>query len=173
MTRRRGWLVRRLPVGMQEDRTMTGLVAILEEVSETVQQQADQIPFLADPSVTPEFLLSWLGRFVDAPGSENLPEDHRRDLLRETGSLILRKGTRDYIFTLIEPYLVGPIDLLEDGGVFREGESGRCEGIIVVRAAAIAHGSAVDLYKLVRSITPVHCQIRIEIAGQTVAPVAA
>ena len=172
MTRRRGWLVRRLPVGMQEDRTMTGLVAILEEVSETVQQQADQIPFLADPSVTPEFLLSWLGRFVDAPGSENLPEAHRRDLLRETGSLILRKGTRDYILTLIEPYLVGPIDLLEDGGVFREGESGRCEGI-VVRAAAIAHGSATDLYKLVRSITPVHCQIRIEIAGLTVAPVAA
>jgi hypothetical protein len=117
--------------------------------------------------------LSWLGRFVDAPGSENLPEAHRRDLLRETGSLILRKGTRDYIFTLIEPYLVGPIDLLEDGGVFREGESGRCEGIIVVRATAIAHGSALDLYKLVRSITPVHCQIRIEIAGQTVAPVAA
>ena len=138
-----------------------------------VQQQADQIPFLADPSVTPEFLLSWLGRFVDAPGSENLPESHRRDLLRETGSLILRKGTRDYIFTLIAPYLVGPIDLLEDGGVFREGESGRCEGIIVVRASAIAHGSATDLYKLVRSITPVHCQIRIEIAGQTVAPVAA
>jgi phage tail-like protein len=158
---------------MQEDRTMTGLVAILEEVSETVQQQADQIPFLADPSVTPEFLLSWLGRFVDAPGSENLPEEHRRDLLRETGSLILRKGTRDYILTLIEPYLIGPIDLLEDGGVFREGESGRCEGIIVVRAAAIAHGSATDLYKLVRSITPVHCQIRIEIAGLTVAPVAA
>jgi phage tail-like protein len=158
---------------MQEDRTMTGLVAILEEVAETVQQQADQIPYLADPSVTPEFLLSWLGRFVDAPGSENLPEAHRRDLLRETGSLILRKGTRDYIFTLIEPYLVGPIDLLEDGGVFREGESGRCEGIIVVRATAIAHGSALDLYKLVRSITPVHCQIRIEIAGQTVAPVAA
>jgi hypothetical protein len=123
--------------------------------------------------VTPEFLLSWLGRFVDAPGSENLPEAHRRDLLRETGSLILRKGTRDYILTLIEPYLVGPIDLLEDGGVFREGESGRCEGIIVVRAAAIAHGSAADLYKLVRSITPVHCQIRIEIAGLTVAPVAA
>jgi hypothetical protein len=117
--------------------------------------------------------LSWLGRFVDAPGSENLPEVHRRDLLRETGSLILRKGTRDYILTLIEPYLVGPIDLLEDGGVFREGESGRCEGIIVVRAAAIAHGSAADLYKLVRSITPVHCQIRIEIAGLTVAPVAA
>jgi phage tail-like protein len=158
---------------MQEDRTMTGLVAILEEVAETVQQQADQIPFLADPSVTPEFLLSWLGRFVDAPGSENLPEAHRRDLLRETGSLILRKGTRDYILTLIEPYLDGPIDLLEDGGVFREGESGRCEGIIVVRATAIAHGSALDLYKLVRSITPVHCQIRIEIAGQTVAPVAA
>jgi hypothetical protein len=74
--------------------------------------------------------------------------------------------------TLIEPYLVGPIDLLEDGGVFREGESGRCQGNIVVRASAIAHGSALDLYKLVRSITPVHCQIRIEIAGQTVAPVA-
>ncbi len=152
---------------------MTGLVAILEEVSETVQQQADQIPFLADPSVTPEFLLSWLGRFVDAPGSENLPEAERRDLLRDTGSLILRKGTHDYILTLIEPYLVGPIDLLEDGGVFREGESGRCQGNIVVRASAIAHGSALDLYKLVRSITPVHCQIRIEIAGQTVAPVAA
>lgn len=152
---------------------MTGLVAILEEVSETVQQQADQIQFLADPSVTPEFLLPWLGRFVDAPGSENLPENERRDLLRDTGSLILRKGTREHIVTLIEPYLVGPIDLLEDGGIFREGESGRCEGNIVVRASAIAHGTADDLYKLVRSITPVHCQIRIEIAGQTVAPVAA
>lgn len=171
MMRRRGWLVRRLPVGLQEDRTMTGLVAILEEVSETVQQQADQIPFLADPAVTPEHLLTWLGRFVDAPGSENLPEEKRRDLLRDTGSLILRKGTREHILTLIEPYVSGSVDVLEDGGVFREGEAGRCEGIVVVRADQLEHGTATDLYKLVRSITPVHCQIRIEIGGQTLAPV--
>ena len=81
MSRQEGWLVRRLPVGMQDDWVMARLLTILENVAETVQVQADQIPLLADPTVTPDALLSWLGRFVDAPDTETLPAAERRDLL--------------------------------------------------------------------------------------------
>ena len=37
MSRQEGWLVRRLPVGMQDDWVMARFLTILESVAETVQ----------------------------------------------------------------------------------------------------------------------------------------
>lgn len=165
MSRQTGWLVRRLPVGMQDDRVMVGLLSILEEVAESVQQHADQIPHLADPSVTPEALLSWLGRFVDAPDTENLPVEDRRDLLADAGSLILRKGTKEHVRTLVAPYVTGALEVDDDGGIYREGQAPRNEGRVTVRTGGITHGTPSDLLKLVRSITPTHCLVSLEVGG--------
>jgi phage tail-like protein len=170
MSRQQGWLVRRLPVGMQEDRVMVGLLSILEEVAESVQQHADQIPHLADPSVTPEPLLSWLGRFVDAPDTENLPVTERRDLLARAGSLILRKGTKKHLQTLVAPYVSGSLEVVDDGGIYREGQAPRAEGRVVVRAGSITHGTPSDLLKLIRSITPSHCLVSLEVDGVRFSP---
>lgn len=165
MTRERGWMVRRLPVGMQEDRVLVALVSILEEVAESVQQHADQTAFLADPAVTPEVLLSWLGRFIDAPDTENLPPDQRRDLLRDAGSLILRKGTNAHVRTLVAPYVSGTLEVDDDGGIYRIGQAPTTEGRVRVRAGSITHGTPSDLLKLVRSITPSHCVVSLEVGG--------
>ncbi|MEY3034815.1 MAG: hypothetical protein RLZ86_1437 [Actinomycetota bacterium] len=168
MSREPGWLIRRLPISMQDDRVMCGLLGILEEVAESVQVHADQIPFLADPMVTPEHLLSWLGRFVDAPDTETLPVERRRDLLSRTGALILRKGTREHLQTLIEPFVEGPIDIDEDGGIHRLGEAPNCDGRVTVSVAGITHGTPSDLVKLMREITPAHCVVELRVAGTTV-----
>ena len=167
MTRERGWMVRRLPVGMQEDRIMVALLSILEEVAESVQQHADQTAFLADPSVTPEALLSWLGRFIDAPDTENLPVEQRRDLLTRVGSLILRKGTAEHLRTLVAPYVSGSLDVDDDGGIYRIGQAPNTEGRVSVRAGGITHGTPSDQLKLIRSITPSHCVVSLEVGGVT------
>jgi len=167
MTRERGWMVRRLPVGMQEDRIMVALLSILEEVAESVQQHADQTAFLADPSVTPEALLSWLGRFIDAPDTENLPVEQRRDLLTRAGALILRKGTAEHLRTLVAPYVSGSLDVDDDGGIYRIGQAPNTEGRVSVRAGGITHGTPSDLLKLIRSITPSHCVVSLEVGGVT------
>lgn len=171
--RQRGWLVRRLPVNMQEDRVMRGLLGILEEVAETVQLQADQIQYISDPAVTPEHLLAWLGRFVDAPDTETLPLPDRRELLADVGALILRKGTRDYVATLVRPFTSGNVDVLDDGGVYRDGEAGRCEGRVVVRVDEVVHGTPADLLHVIRSIIPAHCVVRLDVNGVPYQPEAA
>jgi phage tail-like protein len=158
-------MLRRLPIAFQDDRVMAGLLGVLESVAESVQVHADQIPYLADPMVTPESLLSWLGRFVDAPDSETLPVEQRRDLLARTGSLILRKGTRDHLATLISPFVAAPIDVDEDGGIHRLGEAPSCEGRVTVSVGGITHGTPSDLLKLMRSITPAHCVVDLVVAG--------
>ena len=168
MTRERGWMVRRLPVGMQDDWVMARLLTILENVAETVQAQADQIPLLADPTVTPDALLSWLGRFVDAPDTETLPAAERRDLLAQVGSLILRKGTQHHLETLVRPFVSEPLEIIDDGGIYREGEARPTSGKVTVRTAGITHGTPSDLLKLVRSITPAHCLVEVEVAGELV-----
>lgn len=171
--RQRGWLLRRLPINMQDDPVMRGLLGIIEEVAETVQLQADQIQFISDPSVTPEHLLTWLGRFVDAPDSETLPLADRRELLADVGALILRKGTRSHVATLVRPFTSGRVDVLDDGGIFRDGESGPCEGRVVVRVGDVVHGTAADLLHIIRSIIPAHCVVRLDIDGVPYEPEAA
>jgi len=168
MSRHRGWMVRRLPVGMRDDRVLVGLVSILEEVAETIQAQADQLPHIADTTVTAEGLLSWLGRFVDAPDTENLPVAERRDLIAEAGRQILRKGTRRYVGMLVAPYVDGPVEVVDDGGIFREGDGSRCEGRVLVRVGNLRHGTETDLRRLVRGIVPAHCVVSIEIAGRRI-----
>ncbi|MEY3680539.1 MAG: phage tail protein [Ilumatobacteraceae bacterium] len=165
MTREAGWMLRRLPIAFQDDRVMAGLLGVLESVAESVQLHADQIPHLADPTVTPEALLSWLGRFVDAPDSETLPVEDRRDLLARTGALILRKGTRDHLATLISPFVSEPVSIVEDGGIHRLDEAPPCEGRVTVAVGGITHGTPSDLVKLMRSITPAHCVVDLVVAG--------
>lgn len=165
MTREAGWMLRRLPIAFQDDRVMAGLLGVLESVAESVQLHADQIPHLADPTVTPEALLSWLGRFVDAPDSETLPVEDRRDLLARTGALILRKGTRDHLATLIAPFVSEPVSIVEDGGIHRLDEAPPCEGRVTVAVGGITHGTPSDLVKLMRSITPAHCVVDLVVAG--------
>lgn len=165
MSREAGWMLRRLPIAFQDDRVMAGLLGVIESVAESVQVHADQIPYLADPSVTPESLLSWLGRFVDAPDTETLPVDERRDLLARTGSLLLRKGTRDHLATLIAPFVSDPVSITEDGGIHRLGEAPTCEGRVTVAVGGITHGTPSDLLKLMRNITPAHCVVDLVVAG--------
>lgn len=165
MSREAGWMLRRLPIAFQDDRVMAGLLGVIESVAESVQVHADQIPYLADPSVTPESLLSWLGRFVDAPDTETLPVDERRDLLARTGSLLLRKGTRDHLATLIAPFVSDPVSITEDGGIHRLGEAPTCESRVTVAVGGITHGTPSDLLKLMRNITPAHCVVDLVVAG--------
>lgn len=165
MSREQGWMLRRLPIAFQDDRVMAGLLGVIESVAESVQVHADQIPYLADPSLTPEGLLSWLGRFVDAPDSETLPIDERRDLLARTGALLLRKGTREHLATLIAPFVADPVTISEDGGIHRLGEAPLCEGRVTVAVGGITHGTPSDLLKLMRNITPAHCVVDLVVAG--------
>lgn len=168
MSRDAGWMLRRLPIAFQDDRVMAGLLGVMETVAESVQVQADQIPYLADTTVTPENLLSWLGRFVDAPDTETLPVERRRELLAHTGSLILRKGTREHLATLIAPFVTEPVTISEDGGIHRSGEAPHCDGRVTVDVAGITHGTPSDLLKLMRSITPAHCVVDLVVAGAPV-----
>lgn len=162
MTRRNDWLVSRLPMGMRDDVVLTRLVALLQEVSDTVLEQVDQLPMLADSAVTPTPMLPWLAGCVNAEDMEMLPEPERRRAIRDAGRLVLRRGTREQLRTLLAPFVVEPFDVVDDGGVFRIGEAPRALGAVRVRVGGLRDTTIEDLRRLAAAAVPAHCVVDIE-----------
>lgn len=163
MSRRPDWLVARLPMGMREDVVLTRLVALLQQVSDTVLEQVDQLPMLADPAVTPTPMLPWLAAFVHAEDLEMLPEPERRRAVRDAGRLVLRRGTRRHLATLVAPFVVEPFEIVDDGGVFRIGEAAPALGAVRLRIGGVRHTTVEDLRRLVAAAVPAHCVVTIEV----------
>ena len=70
---------------MQDDQLVSQFASLVEFMSEDIQQHIDEFRVIADCSVTPTDLISWLGSFVDAPVTEALDEHDRRRLLADLG----------------------------------------------------------------------------------------
>ena len=167
MKRSNGWLVNRLTLNQQDDRVLVGIVSIVEQVAESVQQQADQIPYLTSPSITPEHLLPWLGRFIDVPDSEHLPIPAQRDQVRDVGNLIHLRGTKEHVRTIVQPYADSAVTVSDDGGVFRDNSASRCMGNVTVTIDSLKHGSTELIEQLIRKVVPAHCTIRLIIGDST------
>ena len=167
MKRNSGWLINRLTLNQQDDRVLVGIVSIVEQVAESVQQQADQIPYITSPSITPEHLLPWLGRFIDVPDSEHLPIPAQRDQVRDVGNLIHLRGTTEHVRTIVQPYADGVVTVSDDGGVFREQFAGRCLGNVSVSIDSLKYGTTELIEQLIRKVVPAHCTIRLIIGDSS------
>lgn len=159
MSRPRGWLPARLPMGLRDDDILVRFVAMLEVTAESVQQNVDQLPYLADPSVTPLPMLDWLARMVGSKDLERLPDEQRRAWVRSAGHLVQRRGTKAQIEALVEPFAAGAYSVVDDGGVYREGEAAACAATVWVTIDELQYTTAEDVSRLVREAVPAHCAL--------------
>lgn len=166
MSRPRGWLPARLPMGMRDDNILARFVQMLEQVAEPVQQRIDQLPHLADASVTPLPMLPWLAAMVGAEDLETLPDVERRNFVRQAGHLLQGRGTKAQVEALVAPFSVGGYSVTDDGGIYREGASVPCNGTVWVRVEALQFTSRDNLTKIIREAVPAHCVVWFQVGDE-------
>lgn len=169
--RRDDWLLAQLPMGMLEDDFFRRFVSIFQDVATTVLEGADNLQNVVDPSVTPTpmlpYMASWLGvRSLDP----SLPESLKRRILAESGDILAWRGTRRGLVALLELLCEGEVDVVETGGVWREGEAPRGTGRVEVRVDAPRWASTADFVALVLDELPAHLPAFIFVGGELVWP---
>jgi phage tail-like protein len=166
VSRPRGWLPARLPMGMRDDHILSRFVEMLEHVAEPMQQRIDQLPYLADASVTPLTMLPWLASMVGAEDLETLPEVQRRNFVRQAGGLLQGRGTIAQLEALVAPFSSGAYSITDDGGIYRQGQAQPCTGNVWVRLEALQYTSRDNLTKIIREAVPAHCVVWFQVGDE-------
>lgn len=174
-----GWLVGALPLGMQGDDFLVRFLTIFEEVATTLRAAADSISSIADVDVTSPEMVRYLGEWVGAPAlDKRLDLQKQRNIVHATGSTIGYRGTaaalRVVLRALIDerdhPSQDGDVEVIDQGGVFRDGEAPTGSGTVIVRVASTGHLRPAQFVELVLASVPADVQIVIECAGETLHP---
>jgi len=162
-----GWLVGQLPVGMRDDDLLVRLTTIFERVGATLRAGADATELVADHRVTSaamlQYLSTWTGLEVLDP---ELPVLRQRAVVGAISRSVPRRGTVAALRTLLEAMTEAPVEIIEPGGVFREGEAPQHDGRIEVRVRGTGHLSNEELVTLVRDEVPAHLALRLVVLGE-------
>jgi phage tail-like protein len=169
--RRDDWLLAQLPMGMLEDDFFTRFVRIFQDVATTYLQDVDNLDHLVDPAVTPmpfvPYLGSWLGvRSIDP----SLPELLQRRIVTESSGILSWRGTHRGLVRFLELVCDGPVDVVETGGVYREGEAPATPARIEIRVESTGWTTTEDFVELVLDELPASIPTHIFVAGQLVWP---
>ena len=169
--RRDDWLIAQLPMGLLEDDFFTRFVRIFQDVATTYLEDVDNLEHLVDPSVSPTpfvpYLGSWLGvRSIDP----SLPESLQRRIVRESSQILAWRGTRRGLVRFLELVCDGEVEVIETGGVYREGESPTAPARIEIRVESTGWTSTEDFVALVLDELPANIPTQIIVAGELVWP---
>ena len=164
-----GWLVGQLPVGLRDDDLLVRLTTIFERVGATLRAGADATELVADHRVTSaamlRYLSTWTGLEVLDPA---LPVLRQRAVVAAISRSVPARGTVRALRTLLEAITEAPVDIVEPGGVFRDGEVPDHDGRVEVRVRSTGHLSAEELAELVRDEVPAHLALRLVVLGEDV-----
>ena len=152
---KRDWLLNQLPMGMLDDDFLLRFVSLFQDVATTVFDQIDTLEHQLDPAVAPPTMLRELGRWLGEDRiDETLPVPLQRRLVMEAGKLLSWRGTARGLSTLLEVLTDRPVEVLDDGGVYREDQVADGVGHVVVRVQTTGLTSEEHLVELVRHELP-------------------
>ena len=161
-----GWLVGQLPVGLRDDDLMVRLTTIFERLGSTLRAGADGTEHVADHTVTTpgmiHFMSRWFGPSVLDP---EMGVARQRMVLAALARALPLRGTATGLRMLLEALTGDRVEVLDPGGVGREGEIGRHEGVVEVRVVSTGHLREHELAALVRDQVPVHLGVRLLVTG--------
>jgi phage tail-like protein len=118
-----GWLVQQLPRCMAEDPLLSGLVAIFEEVTDSLRARIDGVEQCLDVQLAPPEQLRWTGSWLGLVVEPSLPEQRQRAVVGETGRTLGWRGTRRGLERLVGALTGAPTTVSDTGGVYRPGEA--------------------------------------------------
>lgn len=171
MSNRGDWLLAQLPMGMLEDDFFTRFVRIFQDVATTYIDGVDNLDHIVDPSVAPMPMVPYLGSWIGQRSIDpSLPDELQRRIVREASTNLAWRGTYRGLVQFLEFLCDGAVEVSENGGVFREGESPEIPARIEIRVESTGWVTTKDFVALVLDELPVHIPAEIFVAGEMVWP---
>jgi len=163
------WLIDQLPVGMVQSDFFVRFVAMFQELASTLLDDADLVEHVADVTVTPtpmlQLLAGWIG--VDAV-DESLPEQLQRLIVRSSARSLAHRGTVRGLREFVEMLSDGPAEVLDGGGVWREGDAPTDVAWVRVTVGGTGHLSEDEFVSLVRDEIPAHVRVELIVGSRRV-----
>ena len=165
------WLVNQLPVGMVDDDFLVRFVTIIQHVADGMLDHLDDMPHLADVTVTPERMVPYLGGWVGLDWVEpGLEPRAQREIVRRYATDLMWRGTRRGISNLLTTVTGDTAPVVRDtGGVVQEDQaSGEPPHVHLEVSTLGAWATEADLVRIVRSELPASVTFTLIVGGQRV-----
>ncbi|MCU1497989.1 MAG: phage tail protein [Acidimicrobiales bacterium] len=168
------WLLNQLPTGMLDDDFFVRFVRIFQTVATTLMEGADNLEHVLDVTVAPVPMVRWLGTWLGVDDVDSaLPHDIQRSIVATTGQMLAWRGTARGLSLFLEMVTGGPVEIVESGGVFAEGQATPGPPTIGVRVASSGWvQNDHDFVALVRRELPIAASAEIRIGERLVWPTA-
>jgi phage tail-like protein len=156
---------------MVEDDFLERFVTIFQRVADTILQQIDNLPHAFDPTVAPDAMVrlmaEWFGvNWVDSSLDDRL----QRRIVIGYADLIRWRGTARGLTSLLELLTGGSATVVDNGGIFPEGESPDASPHIRLEVESAGWNKISDLVEIVRSEIPAVATWELWVAGSRVWP---
>ncbi len=129
---------------------------MLQEITTTYLQHADQLEHVFDPTVAPPRMVRAMGQWIglDLIDAE-LPERLQRGIVLEMSRLSRWRGTRLGLQGMLELISGEPAEVTDSGGVYLDGEGRAGTPHVQIRVGSTGWTDADHLLELVRRELPV------------------
>lgn len=165
------WLASQLPLGLVEDDFFRRFLGIFQTMADSVVEHVDNLNLLLDPTVSPPSMVSYLGSWL----GEDLPYDTLDELVLrrwvgQAANLLRWRGTARGLEALLELLTQRPVEVIDSGGIFHEGEAPRQTGQLAVRVRQLGVLDQAGLIALVRREVPANTLVYLFVGDQRVWP---
>jgi phage tail-like protein len=151
------WMLNQLPVGMNSSDFFVRFVSIFQEIGSSLLADADNIDNIADVSVAPEQMVRWLGSWIGVDAIDpSLPVDLQRRIVTSSSQTLTWRGTAQGLRRFLELTTNGPADVVDGGGVWRDGEAPADTAWVKMTVSSTGWLSEPDFVELVRDEVPAH-----------------
>ena len=163
------WMLRQLPVQMLSHDFFVRFVSIFQDLASTLLDDADLVEHIPDATVTPVPMLSALAGWIGVDSVDvSLPEDLQRLIVRSSARSLAHRGTAGGVKDFAEMLSGSTAEVVDGGGVWREGEAPSDVAWVKLTVAGTGHLSEDEFVALVRDEVPAHVRVEIWVGTRRV-----
>ena len=163
------WLVDQLPVGMVQSDSFVRFVALFQELASTLLDDADLVEHIPDVTVTPAPMLQTLAGWIGVEGVDaSLPPQLQRLIVASSSRSLAHRGTVRGLREFVEMLSGAPAEVLDGGGVWREGDAPRDVSWVRITVAGTGHLSEDEFVAILRDEIPAHVRSEVWVGSRRV-----
>jgi len=163
------WLINQMPVGMLDSEFFVQFLSIFQEVGGTLLEGADNIENVVDPTIAPDAMVRWMGSWIGVDSVDpSLPRELQRMIVRSSARTMSWRGTRAGLEQFLEMTSGGPAQVVDGGGIWREGEAPADTAQVRMTVASTGWLEEGDFVALVRDEVPAHVRAELWIGDRQV-----
>jgi phage tail-like protein len=163
------WLLNQMPVGMLDSEFFVRFLSLFQELGTTLLEDADNIENVVDPTVAPDAMVRWMGSWIGVDSVDpSLPSELQRMIVRSSARTMSWRGTRSGLEQFLEMTSGGPAQVVDGGGIWREGEAPADTAHVRMTVASTGWLEEADFVALVRDEVPAHVRAALWIGERQV-----